>query len=96
LVQVPAIKKIARSSILHKSMDCEPKLGVPRKFRIVTEHPVNVTLDYLLINRNERDGKPGRDELIDYLGDMYGDLVAVLRSDGTSGEHLKPKDSWRN
>lgn len=28
----------------------------------------------------------------DYLGDMYGDLVAVLRSDGTSGEHLKPKD----
>ncbi|QHF50520.1 DUF6037 family protein [Pseudomonas sp. S49] len=28
----------------------------------------------------------------DYLGDMYGDLLAVLRSDGTSGELLKPKD----
>lgn len=28
----------------------------------------------------------------DYLGDMYGDLVAVLRSDGTSGRPLKPKD----
>ncbi|PIB53752.1 DUF6037 family protein [Pseudomonas sp. 2822-17] len=28
----------------------------------------------------------------DYFGDMYGDLVAVLRSDGTSGERLKPKD----
>jgi hypothetical protein len=28
----------------------------------------------------------------DYLGEMYGGLVAVLRSDGASGEHLKPKD----
>lgn len=28
----------------------------------------------------------------DYLGEMYGDLVAVLRSDGTSGERLKPRD----
>lgn len=27
-----------------------------------------------------------------YLGDMYGDLIAVLRSDGASAEGLKPKD----
>ncbi|MCO3725523.1 hypothetical protein FA134_26720 [Pseudomonas aeruginosa] len=31
----------------------------------------------------------------DYLGDMYSDLVAVLRSDGTSGERLKPKNFLR-
>lgn len=28
----------------------------------------------------------------DYLGDMYGDLLAVLRSDGTSGQRLIPKE----
>lgn len=28
----------------------------------------------------------------DYLGEMYGDLVAVLRSDGASGQRLVPKD----
>ncbi|WP_288442213.1 DUF6037 family protein [uncultured Pseudomonas sp.] len=28
----------------------------------------------------------------DYLGDMYGDLLVVLRSDGTSGQRLIPKE----
>ncbi|WP_031294675.1 dsDNA nuclease domain-containing protein, partial [Pseudomonas aeruginosa] len=36
--------KIPHSSILHKSMQSEPELTVPRKFKIVTEHPVNVSL----------------------------------------------------
>lgn len=70
-------KKILCSSILHKSMKCEPVLTVPRKFRIVTEHPTNVTLEYLLINRDERDGKPGRDELINYLNSKTSNYVAT-------------------
>ena len=70
-------KTLPRSSILHKSMDCEPKLAVPRKFRIVTEHPANVTLDYLLVHRDERDGKSGRDELVDYLNSRTSNYVAV-------------------
>lgn len=69
--------KIPCSSILHKSMESEPALTVPRKFRIVTEHPVNVTLDYLLINRDERSGKPGRTELIDYLKLKTANYVAA-------------------
>lgn len=28
----------------------------------------------------------------DYLGDMYGDLLSVLRTDGTSGKRLIPKE----
>ncbi|WP_281169476.1 HamA C-terminal domain-containing protein [Pseudomonas cremoricolorata] len=70
-------KKIPCSSILHKSMECEPELTVPRKFRIVTEHPTNVTLEYLLISRDERDGKPGRDELIKYLNSKTANYVAT-------------------
>lgn len=70
-------KKIPCSSILHKSMGCEPELTVPRKFRIVTEHPTNVTLEYLLISRDERDGKPGRDELIDYLNSKTANHIAT-------------------
>lgn len=70
-------RKIPCSSILHKSMECEPELTVPRKFRIVTEHPTNVTLEYLLISRDERDGKPGRDELIKYLNSKTANYVAT-------------------
>lgn len=70
-------KKIPCSSILHKSMECEPELTVLRKFRIVTEHPTNVTLEYLLISREERDGKPGRDELIKYLNSKTANYVAT-------------------
>lgn len=70
-------KTLPRSSILHKSMDCEPKLAVPRKFRIITEHPANVTLEYLLIHRDERNGKSGRDELVDYLNSRTSNYVAV-------------------
>ena len=70
------VKKIPYSSILHKSMLSEPSLTVPRKFRIVTEHPVNVTLEYLLINRNVRTGKPGREDLIDYLNSKTSDYCA--------------------
>ncbi|WP_315975177.1 MULTISPECIES: dsDNA nuclease domain-containing protein [unclassified Pseudomonas] len=70
-------KKIPCSSILHKSMDCEPVLTVPRRFRIVTEHPTNVTLEYLLINRDERDGKSGRDDLVDYLNSKTSNYVAA-------------------
>lgn len=70
-------KKIPCSSILHKSMECEPELTVPRKFRIVTEHPTNVTLEYLLISREEREGKPGRDELINYLNSKSANYVAT-------------------
>lgn len=70
------LKKIPCSSIMHKSMLCEPLLTVPRRFRIVTEHPVNVTLEYLLIKRDERDGKPGREELIDYLNLKTGNFIA--------------------
>ncbi|WP_448125349.1 HamA C-terminal domain-containing protein [Pseudomonas veronii] len=69
-------KKIPCSSILHKSMQSEPGLTVPRKFRIVTEHPVNVTLEYLLISRNDRTGKPGREDLIDYLNSKTSDYCA--------------------
>lgn len=69
--------KIPHSSILHKSMQSEPELTVPRKFRIVTEHPVNVTLEYLVINRDERDGKPGREALIDYLNSKTSNFVAT-------------------
>ncbi|WP_309136761.1 HamA C-terminal domain-containing protein [Pseudomonas prosekii] len=70
------IKKIPCSSIMHKSMQCEPSLTVPRKFRIVTEHPVNVTLEYLLIKRDERNGKPGCEELVDYLNLKTGNFIA--------------------
>ncbi|WP_312594240.1 HamA C-terminal domain-containing protein [Stutzerimonas nitrititolerans] len=69
--------KIANSSILHKSMQSEPELTVPRRFRIVTEHPANATLEYLLISRDERDGKPGRDALIDYLNSKTSNFVAT-------------------
>lgn len=69
--------KIPRSSILHKSMQSEPELTVPRKFRIVTEHPVNVTLEYLLVSRDERNGKPGRNALIDYLNSKTSNFVAT-------------------
>ncbi|RMW04298.1 hypothetical protein ALP03_01025 [Pseudomonas amygdali pv. tabaci] len=69
-------KKIKYSSIMHKSMQCEPTLSVPRKFRIVTEHPTNVTLEYLLIDREERDGKAGRGDLVDYLNSKTSDYVA--------------------
>lgn len=69
-------RKIKHSSILHKSMQCEPTLSVPRKFRIVTQHATNVTLEYLLIKRDERVGKPGRDDLIDYLNSKTSDYVA--------------------
>ncbi|WDY56544.1 HamA C-terminal domain-containing protein [Pseudomonas sp. PSKL.D1] len=77
LSKVASNKKIPCSSILHKSMECEPELTVPRKFRIVTEHPTNVTLEYLLISREERDGKPGRDELIKYLNSKTANYVAT-------------------
>lgn len=69
-------KKVPDSSILHKSMQCEPGLTVPRRFRVVTEHPVNVTLEYLQINRNDRAGKPGREDLIDYLNAKTSDYRA--------------------
>ncbi|EOF4375395.1 TPA: HamA C-terminal domain-containing protein [Pseudomonas aeruginosa] len=69
--------KIPHSSILHKSMQSEPELTVPRKFKIVTEHPVNVSLEYLRISRDERNGKPGRDELIDYLNSKTSNFVAT-------------------
>lgn len=69
-------KKIPDSSIMHKSMQSEPTLTVPRRFRIVTEHPVNVTLEYLLINHDERTGKSGRDDLIDYLNEKTDNYVA--------------------
>jgi hypothetical protein len=69
-------KKIPHSSILHKSMQSEPGLTVPRKFRVVTEHPVNVTLEYLQINRNDRVEKPGREDLIDYLNKKTSDYCA--------------------
>lgn len=69
--------KIPCSSILHKSMDSEPALTVPRRFRIVTEHPVNVSLEYLSINRTERNGKSGRTELVDYLNLKTANYVAA-------------------
>lgn len=70
------IKKIPCSSILHKSMQSEPTLTLTRKFRIVTEHPVNVTLEYLLINRDEREAKRGREDLIDYLNLKTANFIA--------------------
>ncbi|MGX5218939.1 dsDNA nuclease domain-containing protein [Pseudomonas segetis] len=71
-------KKIPDSSIMHKSMQSEPSPTVPRRFRVVTEHPVNVTLEYLLINHDERAGKPGRDDLIDYLNGKTNNYVAPM------------------
>ncbi|WP_163009772.1 hypothetical protein, partial [Pseudomonas viridiflava] len=47
-----------------------------RKFRIVTEHPTYVALEYLLINREERDGKAGRGDLVNYLNSKTSDYVA--------------------
>lgn len=68
--------KIPCSSILHKSMQSEPGLTVPRKFRIVTEDPVKVTLEYLRVSRDGREEKQGRDELIEYLNLKTEDYVA--------------------
>lgn len=69
--------KIPCSSILHKSMQSEPGLTEPRKFRIVSQEPVKVTLEYLNISRDGRAGKPGRDGLIDYLNSKTEDYVAL-------------------
>ncbi|WP_219064443.1 dsDNA nuclease domain-containing protein [Pseudomonas sp. UMAB-08] len=68
--------KIPSSSILHKSMQSEPSLTVPRKFRLVTEEKVNITLEYLLVSRDGREEKPGRDELVEYLNVKTGNYVA--------------------
>lgn len=57
-------------------MQSEPTLTLTRKFRIVTEHPVNVTLEYLLINRDEREAKRGREDLIDYLNLKTANFIA--------------------
>lgn len=62
-------KVIPCSSILHKSMKCEPgtAFGIGRRYSIVTEEKVNKTLEFLQINPKARQGKLGRQELIDDL-----------------------------
>lgn len=57
-------------------MQCEPELTLHKKFRIVTQEDVKVTLEYLQIGRNGRGAKPGRKELIDYLNSKTSDYVA--------------------
>ncbi|WP_268011603.1 dsDNA nuclease domain-containing protein [Aeromonas veronii] len=60
-------KIIPCSSILHKSMQCEPDAGLSCRYLIVTEDKVNKTLEYLTIHPTARADKPGRQELIDDL-----------------------------
>lgn len=77
-------KTIPCSSILHKSMQCESGTGLEHRYSIVTEEKVNKTLEYLLINRNSRTGKSGRQELIDDLNkrtDNYQTASGVSVSD---------------
>ena len=66
-------KTIPCSSILHKSMQCEPDPDLTRRYSIVTEDKVNKTLEYLTIKSSARNGKPGRQELIDDLNERTKD-----------------------
>ncbi|WP_420789093.1 dsDNA nuclease domain-containing protein [Shewanella algae] len=77
-------KTIPYSSILHKSMQCESGAGLSRRYLIVTEDKVNKTLEYLTINPTAREGKPGRQEMIDYLNKQttnYQTTVGVSVAD---------------
>ena len=77
-------RAIPCSSMLHKSMQCEPSAALGRRYSIVTEEKVNKTLEYLLISLNSRPGKPGRQEIIDDLNkriDNYQTASGISVSD---------------
>lgn len=84
--------KIPCSSILHKSMQCKTSPNVPRKFRIVTEEKVNSTLEYLLVGRESRGGKPGHNDLVEYLNSKVSDYVAP---DGLNVENWVDAALWQ-
>ena len=58
---------IANSSIVHKSMQCAFSPIEKCKFRILSPRDCKAPLDYLEIELSKRDGKPGRQSLIDEL-----------------------------
>jgi len=60
-------KLIANSSIVHKSMQCAFTPIEKCKFRILSPRDCKAPLDYLEIELSKRDGKPGRQSLIDEL-----------------------------
>ncbi|WP_433587287.1 HamA C-terminal domain-containing protein [Providencia alcalifaciens] len=77
-------KAIPCSSILHKSMQCEPDQALGCRYSIVTEEKVNKTLEYLTICPNIRLDKPGRQEIIDELNkrtDNYASDSGISVSD---------------
>lgn len=69
-------KVIADSSIIHKSMQCASLPVGKCKFRILSPRDCKDPLDFLEIEIATRDGKPGRQTLIDELADKLKNYVA--------------------
>lgn len=69
-------KLIADSSIVHKSMQCASAPLDRCKFRILSPRDCKDPLDFLEIEISKRDGKPGRQELIDALDEKLKNYVA--------------------
>lgn len=69
-------KLIANSSIVHKSMQCASAPLDRCTFRILSPRDCSDPLDYLEIEISKRDGKPGRQELIDGLDGKLKSYIA--------------------
>jgi hypothetical protein len=69
-------KIIANSSIVHKSMQCASTPLDKCKFRILSPRDCKDPLDFLEIEISKRDGKPGRQKLVDELEEKLRNYVA--------------------
>lgn len=84
-------KLIPDSSIIHKSMQCASTPIDACKFRILSPRDTKAPLDYLEIELSKRNGKPGRQDLIDELEKKMSCYVAPA---GNSISHWVDSCWW--
>lgn len=89
--KIKGVKNVkSKDSIFHKSLMCNKELGIHTKFRILSQRDVRTALEYLKIERESRDGKKGKEELIASLSKH----LDGFRSDAGNGADYWVENGW--
>ena len=88
----PRKKRLPETSIVHKSMKQAFTPIEQCKFRVVSAERPNGVLEYLRVELFSRNGRPGRQEIIDYLNGRLGNYITTS---GNDVEHWVDSTWWQ-